>query len=107
MSTLRQCLIASTFLLALSAAGCRTTDTPLLGGAINDLTGKPNAREARLSTAAADAVAAGKTEEAVEKYRELYAVKGIGFFSPAKNRKEIALNYAQLLRKTEIGRAHV
>ncbi|MCE9508447.1 MAG: tetratricopeptide repeat protein [Alphaproteobacteria bacterium] len=87
-------------LLLLTVAGCKTTDTPLAGGAIDSLSGKSIATEKRLSTAAANAVAEGKTDEALDLYEKLYTRNNGGFFAPGKSRQDVALNYAQLLRKT-------
>jgi Flp pilus assembly protein TadD len=87
-------------LLLLTVAGCKTTDTPLAGGAIDSLSGKSIATEKRLSTAATNAIAEGKTDEALELYEKLYTRNNDGFFTPDKSHQEVALNYAQLLRKT-------
>lgn len=84
---------AVTALLSLTLlSACKTTDTPMVGTAIDSLSGKAAATEIRLSTAAAEALASGKTGEALIQYEKLYA----------KNRsdRDIAVNYAQLLRKT-------
>lgn len=78
----------------LSVAGCKTTDNnnvPVVGKAFDSLNGMHDEAEARLSTAANNAIAEGKTHEALELYSKLYK----------ENRTEdTALNYAQLLRKT-------
>jgi Flp pilus assembly protein TadD len=79
----------------LSVAGCKTTETdnnvPFVGKALDSLNGMHDETEARLSTAANNAIAEGKTGEALELYSRLYD----------KDRTEdTALNYAQLLRKT-------
>src|SRR4051812_36351564 len=85
-------LILSTTAL-LGAAGCKMTaaNAPIVGPAINDLTGMPNETQARLSTAAQNAIASGKTSEALDLYSKLYQ---------KEKTPEVALNYAQLLRKT-------
>src|SRR4051812_10304329 len=82
------------FLTALlSVASCKTTENniPVVGKAIDSITGMHDETEARLSTAASNAIAGGKTTEALELYSKLYDK------SPTEN---TALNYAQLLRKT-------
>lgn len=78
-------LLAFTALLTLSA--CATGNDP-----IDSLSGKKMQTEARLATAASEAIAAGKTEEALLKYERLYG--------DTPKKRDIALNYAQLLRKT-------
>src|SRR5512141_1005320 len=75
----------------LSVAGCKTTTTPVIGKALNGVTGMHDEREARLSTAANNAIAEGKTNEALALYGKLYA---------SNKSQDAALNYAQLLRKT-------
>jgi len=79
----------------LSVAGCKTTQSdnniPVVGKALDSMTGMHDETEARLSTAANNAIEEGKTSEALELYSNLYE----------KDRTEdTALNYAQLLRKT-------
>lgn len=83
-------LIAIFSLTLLSS--CKAADTPLVGTAIDSMAGKKAATELRLSTAAAEASARGETAEALRQYEKLYAKN--------KNDRDIALNYAQLLRKT-------
>ncbi len=98
---MRHCMTAISLVLLLAMTGCKTADTPLAGKAIDSLTGQHDATEERLATAAADAVIAGKTEEALTHYEQLYTNPNMGVFKAANYRNEdIALNYAQLLRKT-------
>ncbi len=75
----------------LCVVSCKTTDTPLIGPAVNSLTGMHDETEARLNTAANNAVTAGKTDEALALYTKLYA---------NDQSRDVALNYSQLLRKT-------
>jgi Flp pilus assembly protein TadD len=83
-------LISLAALLAMG--GCKPRDTPFTGKAINSITGMPVETEKRLSTSAANAIAAGKTDEALALYEKLYADN--------HRDPDIALNYAQLLRKS-------
>lgn len=76
----------------LSLSACKTVDTPVVGKAADSMMGMRKDTEARLSTAASEAIAAGKTVEAAKLYEDLYKKN--------KHDKTIALNYAQLLRKT-------
>lgn len=78
----------------LGITGCThktTTDTPVVGLALNNMTGMHDQTEARLSTAANNAMTEGKTKEALVYYSKLYKDKPT---------QDVALNYAQLLRKT-------
>lgn len=85
----------------LSLPGCKTASTPLVGTAVNNLTGGNDAVESRLSTEAAVAVAQGKTEEALRLYEKLYTnPDSIPLASRHYRNRDVALNYAQLLRKT-------
>ena len=78
---------------------CKGTESSISGKALDSMRGKKAATEARLSTAAAEAIAQGKTDEAVSHFSKLYK-------SDSKN-PDAALNYAQVLRKTgEIEQAH-
>lgn len=93
--------LLATALLALTA--CQASNMPLAGKAIDDLNGKTLAAQSRLSTAAADAIAQGKTVEALNLYERLYneSTSGINIFNPSSEKSAAtALNYAQLLRKT-------
>jgi Flp pilus assembly protein TadD len=88
---------AQRFLIAALAASslalltaCQTDN--LLAKPVDSMTGMHDAREARLNTAAATAIARGQTREALVKYAELHDAH--------KNDPLIAVNYAQLLRKT-------
>ncbi|MBI3440772.1 MAG: tetratricopeptide repeat protein [Proteobacteria bacterium] len=90
--------------LLLVVAGCKTTSTPVVGDALDSLTGQHDAAEERLSTAAETAIAEGKTEQALAFYEKLYAdPHSISLGTNHYRDYDIALNYAQLLRKT--GRA--
>ena len=75
----------------LSVVSCKTTDTPVVGTALNNVTGMHDQVESRLTTAANNAVAEGKTSEALDLYSKLYA---------KSHTADVTLNYAQLLRKT-------
>ncbi len=75
----------------LSLSACKTTEQSILKP-IDSMRGEHAETEARLSTAAAHAIAAGKTDEALKHYTELY-LKDSGD-------RDTVINYAQLLRKT-------
>ena len=86
---------AATFIsltILLSVVGCKTTDTPIAGKAIDSLSGMRTETEDRLSTAASNAIAEGKTDDALALYQKLY--------DGNKNDPMVVINYAQLLRKT-------
>lgn len=88
-------------LALLAVSGCKTTSTPVVGSALDSMTGKHDGTEERLSTAAAHAIAEGKTEEALASYEKLYNTPGAGTFNTNHYRdQDVVLNYAQLLRKT-------
>jgi len=79
-------------LLGLTAcANHKISETPVVGPALDSMTGMHDETEARLSTAANNAVAEGKTQEALSFYSKLYK---------SNPTQDTALNYAQLLRKT-------
>ncbi len=79
-------------LVALTAlSGCKAT-SDALKEPVNSMRGMKAEREQRLSNAAADAIAAGKTDEALRYYAQLHKEHG--------GDRNIALVYAQLLRKT-------
>jgi Flp pilus assembly protein TadD len=80
--------IALSSLALLSA--CKTDGA--LMQPIDSLMGKRQATEERLSTEAAAAIAEGRTQEALVRYAALYETH--------KGDARIAVNYAQLLRKT-------
>jgi len=85
----------------LMVAGCKTTETPIVGKALDSLTGKHDAAEDRLSTAASNAIAEGKTNEALILYERLYTKTHSSFYLPDNvTNRDIAINYAQLLRRT-------
>mgnify|MGYP003386572952 CR=1 FL=1 len=87
--------------LLLAVVSCNTAKVPVVGTAIDSLSGRSAATEARLSTAAENAVVEGKTEEALVLYEKLYTHNTTGFFvADNPDRQNIALNYAQLLRKS-------
>jgi len=79
-------------LLGTAACSNKDTNTPVVGSALNDITGMHDETQTRLSTAANNAITAGKTKEALGFYSKLYK-------EDPKN-QDTALNYAQLLRKT-------
>lgn len=98
---MRHYMTAFSLVLLLAAAGCKTTETPLVGKALDSLTGQHDAVEKRLATAAANSISEGKTDEALAHYEQLYTHPNLAIFKTANYRNEdIALNYAQLLRKT-------
>jgi len=100
METRRSITILS-FAVLLAVSGCKTTETPIVGQSLDSLTGKHDETEDRMSTAAAEAVAEGKTQEALEMYEKLYKHPNAEFFTNANYRNtNIVLNYAQLLRKS-------
>lgn len=72
--------------LALSACAAGERHAP-----IDSVKGFKEVREQRLATAAAEAIAAGKTMEALQTYEDLYG--------KSSGKEDVALNYAQLLRK--------
>lgn len=97
------CHSATTFLFAtllIVVTGCKTTETPLVGKALDSLAGHQEATKNRLSTAAVHAIAEGKTNEALNLYERLYTQT-----RPDLSRlddpeyQNVSLNYAQLLRK--------
>ena len=89
------------FSMLLIISGCKTTETPIVGKALDSLTGNHDAAKDRLSTAAANAIAEGKTNEALIIYERLYTKTHTGFFlSDDVTNRDIAINYAQLLRRT-------
>jgi Flp pilus assembly protein TadD len=77
--------------LSCAALAACQTDT-YMTKPIDSMMGNHDAREARLSTAAAEAMRLGKTSEALAQYETLYR--------HSSRDKGTALNYAQLLRKT-------
>jgi Flp pilus assembly protein TadD len=85
-------LIAASLLLLATLPACSPSKNAFFGKAIDGAMGQRAETEERLSTAATRAIAAGKSEEALMFYENLYE----------RNRRDpdIALNYAQLLRKT-------
>lgn len=90
------------FAALLMVAGCsKTAETPIVGKALDSLTGKHDAAEDRLSTTAANAIAEGKTDEALILYERLYTKTHSSFYlSDDVTYRDIAINYAQLLRRT-------
>jgi len=86
-------------LLTLAAAGClsacvaASNDTTVgVGSALDSVQGRRAHTERRLATEALDAIAAGKTAEALLSYEKLY--------KRSPRNREVAVNYAQLLRKS-------
>lgn len=76
----------------LSLSACKTSVELNPMAPIDSMSGKSAETEARLSTEAAEAIAQGKAEEAVKIYEELYSRKS--------GSTTVAVNYAQVLRKT-------
>jgi Flp pilus assembly protein TadD len=70
-------------------AGCATQQMP---NPVDSMMGKKEATERRLSTAAAEAISEGRTEEALALYEDLHVKKPRDI--------DVALNYAQTLRKS-------
>lgn len=83
-------LVALTAALMLSGCVVATNDAGV-GAPIDSMMGKKAMTERRLATAAIDAIAAGKADEALISYEKLYK-------RSFKN-ADVSLNYAQLLRK--------
>lgn len=92
--------LAVSIIFLLTGVSCRTIDTPKTTGVFDDLAGKHRAAEARLATDAAQAMQEGKTTEALIRYEQLYKKSIPTFFKDEKERSTVAVNYAQLLRKT-------
>lgn len=80
------------FALTITLAACKTTKDSVFDKSANSMMGMRAQSEARMSTAAALAMEAGRTNDALLEYEKLY--------SKNKNDQLIAVNYAQLLRKT-------
>lgn len=73
-------------------SGCTDNyDRPSVARAVDNVHGHKQAVESRLTTAAAEAIAAGRSEEALAQYEKLYRSD--------KKDPINALNYAQLLRR--------
>lgn len=83
--------IAAALLCSLAMLSACKTDQGLLKP-YDSLNGKRAAREARLSTAAAAAIAANRVPEALARYERLHKDR--------PRDETVAVNYAQLLRKT-------
>ncbi|MDP2206030.1 MAG: tetratricopeptide repeat protein [Alphaproteobacteria bacterium] len=78
--------------VAFLLAGCASQNDTQVGDPLDSLQGQRAATERRLATAAADAIQAGKTQEALVSYEKLYQ---------RDNRNaDVAVNYAQLLRRS-------
>jgi Flp pilus assembly protein TadD len=87
-------VVALSALIALGACAPQQNAQMALVGkhsAIDSLQGRNEETVERLSTAAQDAIAEGKENEALALYKRLYE---------EKPKPEVAVNYAQLLRKT-------
>jgi Flp pilus assembly protein TadD len=82
------CLLA----LALFLGACAAPNDPQAGNPFDSLQGQRAATERRLSTVAADAIGAGKTQEALLAYEKLHRRNS--------RHPDTALNYAQLLRRS-------
>jgi len=85
-------ILAAALLMCLALGGCKTSQSNPFTRPLDGALGHRGESEARLSTAAAAAIAEGKADEALDKYQTLH------LHHP--NNPEIAVNYAQLLRKT-------
>ncbi len=84
--------LAAVLTVLLLLSGCADHyDRPSLTGALDDAQGQRQAVESRLATAAAEAIANGKADEALVHYEKLYRSD--------KKDPSNALNYAQLLRR--------
>jgi Flp pilus assembly protein TadD len=90
---MRKSITSFSLVVLLGVAACthKTTDLPIVGDALNSAEGMHDQTQTRLTTAAQNAIAEGKTKEALAYYSKLYA---------DKRTPEVTLNYAQLLRKT-------
>ncbi len=89
-------VLASAALAVLALGACADqSDRTSVARAVDNLQGSKQAVESRLTTAAAEAIAAGRTQEALAHYERLYRFD--------KKDPVNALNYAQLLRRTGRG----
>lgn len=89
-SRLKHLALLATVSLMLSA--CAATNDITTGDPVDSLQGQKAMTERRLTTAAVDAIHQGRTAEALDNYEKLYARNG--------GDADIAVNYAQLLRRT-------
>jgi Flp pilus assembly protein TadD len=89
MTARRNVFLALSVLALLS--GCKTTDKGIFKP-FDTLNGNKAAAGTRQATAAAEAVAMGRTDDALAKYARLYKLD--------KSDRNARLNYAQLLRRT-------
>lgn len=94
MTKTRTLAFAAMTAASLLLAGCSSDhyDRPSVAHAIDTLQGQKQAAQTRLTTAAAEAIAAGNTEEALQHYQKLWRND--------KRDSSHALNYAQLLRRS-------
>lgn len=84
-------LALAPLLLALSACAGGMPDGTSPAKAVDSMMGKRAAVQTRLTTQAAEAIATGRTKEALASYEKLY--------QQDKRDLDVAINYAQLLRK--------
>jgi len=77
---------------ALLLAACASPSDHDVGDPVDSMLGQKAATERRLATSAADAMATGKTAEALVSYEKLYQ-------RDSRN-PDVAINYAQLLRRS-------
>ncbi|MDD9901669.1 MAG: tetratricopeptide repeat protein [Alphaproteobacteria bacterium] len=84
-------LLATALIALVTVSGCKMSFKEAMQRPLDSVTGMHSAKQKRLATAAAAAIAAGKEDEALIKYKKLHAKH--------KWDHDIALNYAQLLRK--------
>lgn len=87
------CSLFAIAAMVILLSGCVVAKNNMgMDAAVDSMQGKKAETEQRLATAAMDAIAAGKTDEAFVLYEKLYK-------RSAKD-ATVSLNYAQLLRKT-------
>lgn len=80
-------------IVLLAVTGCKKpSQVPVVGKALDNVSGMKDQTEERLDTAAHAALAEGKKQEALAYYEKLYARNS--------RNPDTVLNYAQLLRKT-------
>ena len=87
----RSVLIAAV-LTTLVFTGCKTSGDNSLLKSVDSMSGFQSKANARMTTAAMEAIAAGRADEAAQYYEKLYLKDS--------DNSEIALNYSQALRKT-------
>lgn len=78
--------------IAFLLSACAASSDTQVGDPLDSMQGQRAATERRLATSAADAMQAGKTQEALVSYEKLYQ-------RDSRN-PDVAVNYAQLLRRS-------